>query len=256
MTIRASLTILASILLTFLAAPPAQAQGPVVYAGDGVIVHSVRLDGSHARNRCSINSLHPRGGFTYAVTAGHCLDGVDGRAYRVTALDGTVLAADLNAAPRWEVPNRVPFRIPGGYDSGMFRLDAGVVAVTDRVRSAGHPSAAHAPAGSVDPGAGARVSPPVPFDPRPLPLTEVRLGEQICKDGDTTARTCGIVLHVNPAFGEVYSTMASWMGDSGGAGYVWRDGVARNVGIVSGTLVGGLSTVLTAPDRAVAAIPV
>lgn len=248
----------AALALTTLAtgAPAVSAQNaPTITAGDSVNVHFTRGDGSHGNGWCSVNSVTHSPSGPVALTAAHCLGGAVGTVHMVTDQAGRPLATGLNHTTRWAAPQNAPFHVPGTSDAGAFKLDPGVVAVTDQVHSTGIPGWLQADISALTGIPIPEVAfAPIPFDPNPVPLHEVRLGEPLCKDGGRTGRTCGPVINVNPAAGELTAMVVTAMGDSGGAGYVFRNGVARNVGVLSASKLGGI-TVFVAPERAHALIP-
>ena len=76
------------------------------------------------------------------------------------------------------------------------------------------------------------------------PVTAVKPGQIVCKDGARTSRTCGPVLKVNPDTGELAVLILALHGDSGGPVYtVNPDGSANIIGVVSGTAFGVLLAV-------------
>ena len=118
-------------------------------------------------------------------------------------------------------------------DIGWFRLDRGVTP-TNMLRG-GYVTSHQGPA--VD-GALNRINGAL-HGPRAiggrLPVSAVRPGQIVCKDGGRTGRTCGPVLRVNPGTGEIYSALLTIPGDSGSPIYiVGRDGKAYIVGVHGG----------------------
>ena len=208
-----------------------------LYAGDSIRV--AYSDG--ARYGCTLNTVAYRGGQAYGVTAGHCLAPVGGAVpVAVYAADNrTQISGDLHDSGyemRGDNTLGSPLRdvawfpLSGGAHNGCavrggavdIPLLGAVHPLTDAVRQIN-------PTRRV---AGYH------------PVTAVRPGQIVCKDGARTSRTCGPVLKVNPETGELAVLILALHGDSGGPVYtVNPDGSANIIGVVSGTAFGVLLAV-------------
>ena len=228
--------VLATVALALgLSAAPAQA-ATTVFAGDSIRI--VYNDG--ARYGCTLNSVAHRGGAMYGVTAGHCLAPIGGaRPVAVFAADGRTLLSDLrDSGYELEGENTL-----GGArkDVAWFRLLPGVVNA-NAVRG-GH---VDIPFIGTQHGLSAfvqRIHPNRAVASR-QPVTAVRPGQVVCKDGGRTSRTCGRVLHINPDTGDMAVAMIAIQGDSGSPVYtVNPNGSINIVGIASGTAYGFLLAV-------------
>ncbi|MGV0380500.1 hypothetical protein [Corynebacterium faecium] len=232
-------TLAVSLLLAAAAAAgfAVPAQAVAMYAGDSIRV--AYSDGS--RYGCSLNTVAHRGGRAYGVTAGHCLAPIGGAVpVAVYAADGrTKISGDLRESGyemRGDNKLGSPLR-----DVAWFPL-AGDATNAAAVRG----GAVDIPViGAVNPLSDAvqRINPT-----RRVagyhPVTAVKPGQIVCKDGARTSRTCGPVLKVNPDTGELAVLILALHGDSGGPVYtVNPDGSANIIGVVSGTAFGVLLAV-------------
>ncbi|QXB19279.1 hypothetical protein SAMN04488531_0907 [Corynebacterium coyleae] len=232
-----SLTVAAAGVLGMAATP---AQALAMYAGD-----SIRIEYSDGEKYgCTLNSIAYRSGAMYGVTAGHCLAPIGGaHAVRVLAADArTPVASNLqDSGFELEGDNTLGGELK---DVAWFRMDR-------------HVTDAHAMRGGfIDiPFIGALhglsqfaqfINPTRRVAGR-APVTSVREGQIVCKDGARTSRTCGPVLNVNPRTGEIAVMILSLQGDSGSPLYtVNPDGSTNIVGIISGAAYG----ILVAADAA------
>ncbi|GAB3078543.1 hypothetical protein CAQUA_10970 [Corynebacterium aquatimens] len=192
----------------------------------------VRADGTFVY--CTLNSVVERAGVKYGITAGHCLS-PQGAKRTVKILgpdDRTVIASDMRDSG-WDLQGKrvagAPFR-----DAGWFRLDPGVD-VKDWARG-GRVTLHKLDKNLEKPinDALAAVNRPIAIGGR-MPVTAVRPGQIVCKDGGRTGRTCGPVWKVNVKTGEIFSFTFSIPGDSGSPVYViGGDGKAYIVGIHDG----------------------
>lgn len=229
----------ASLLLTAAAALgfAAPAQAVDVYSGDSIRV--AYSDG--ARYGCTLNTVAHRGGQAYGVTAGHCLAPIGGAVpVAVYAADNrTLISGDLRDSgfEMWgDNTLGSPLR-----DVAWFPLNGGA-AYGGAMRG----GAVDIPfIGAVHPLSDAvqRINPTRRIAGY-RPVTAVKPGQIVCKDGARTARTCGPVLKVNPKTGELAVLIIALHGDSGGPVYtVNPDGSANIIGIASGTAFGVLLAV-------------
>lgn len=199
-----------SVAAAFGGAPAAQAY--TVYPGDNIRIQF--SDG--AVYICTLNSVAQRDGAMWGVTAGHCLIPRHGTVpVRILASDGrTVLAANLNG-------HGVKSENGGSAwwfsDTGWFQFDPHVSHggalrggnITDRALGSDSQLTAATRA----------IHPKRPIAGR-APISWVRVGQIVCKDGGTTSRSCGPVIRVNYNTGEIYTLMLTVGGDSGSPLYL------------------------------------
>ena len=213
-----------------MAATPANALP--MYAGD-----SIRIEYSDGvKYGCTLNSIAYRGGAMYGVTAGHCLAPIGGaRPVRVLAADArTPISGDLRDSG---------FLMEGDSTLGGALKDVAWFPmaghVTDpRAMRGGFVDLPYIGAIQGLSGFAQFINPNRRVAGR-QPVTAVRKGQIVCKDGARTSRTCGPVLNVNPHTGEIAVLILSLQGDSGSPVYtVNPDGSANIVGIISGAAYG------------------
>ncbi|QNP90148.1 hypothetical protein IAU68_10960 [Corynebacterium lujinxingii] len=209
-----------SLTASFAAAAPAAAYD--VYGGD--LIYIKRHNGT--LGQCTLNSVARRGGALYGITSGHCMPG----AAKVLASDRkTPIASNLADSGYINVGSGLNER---NDDIGWFRLDP-------------HVKDAHAMrGGSLTAGVLGvdtklvelwRSFFPVRGVAGRAPVTAVRPGTIVCKDGGRTGRTCGPVLSVRAGSGEIIAVLPSATGDSGAPVYMTGPGgKAVIVGVLSG----------------------
>lgn len=194
------------------------------HAGDTLIIETA--DGA---SRCSLAYVAGSGDQLYGVSAGHCADPevVGGEPTRITNYDGDVL---------WE-PSAGPIRYRD--DSGMIGPGATVTdySVFPLVKgTANNGRVSSTPVvGIVEVDQLLKqfaTSPALPVG-APVPVSDVRPGDIVCKDGSSTGRTCGPVISVNNATQDIFALIPAIGGDSGAALTVNRGGVLHPVGILS-----------------------
>lgn len=199
-----------------------------VFPGDAIIVRFSNGD-SYS---CTLNSVAHRDGALWGVTAGHCLLPIRGaRPVAIFAHDMTTpIASNLaGSGVIYDGGNAAGFA-----DVAWFRLDRHV-GDGGAVRGGTYNIPFLGPNTPLN-GVTRAVHPSRAIAGR-APVTTVRRGQIICKDGGTTARTCGPVVHVNTRTGEIWSLMLSAQGDSGSPVYALTpDRRALLVGVHSGVV--------------------
>ena len=236
---RRARTLAVSLLLAAATAVGLATPAPAVavFAGDSIRV--AYSDGS--RYGCTLNTVAYRDGQAYGVTAGHCLAPVG------SAVPVAVYAADNRTQISGDL-RRSGFEMWGDNTLGSPLRDVAWFPLNGSTSNAGAMRG-----GAVDiPFIGA-VNPASQFvqqiNPTRRvagyhPVTAVKPGQIVCKDGARTSRTCGPVLKVNPETGELAVLIFAIHGDSGGPVYtVNPDGSANIIGVVSGTAFGVLLAV-------------
>ena len=215
----------------------APAHAVEMYSGDSIRV--AYSDGS--RYGCTLTTVAHRGGQAYGVTAGHCLAPIGG------AVPVAVYAADNRTQISGDLRDS-GFEMWGDNTLGGALRDVAWFPLNAGATSAGamRGGAVDIPfIGAVHPLSEAvqRINPT-----RRVagyhPVTAVKPGQIVCKDGARSSRTCGPVLSVNSGTGELAVLILAVQGDSGGPVYtVNPDGSANIIGIVSGTAFGVLLAV-------------
>lgn len=160
---------------------------------------------------CTLTGTTTRDGVTYGFTAGHCLNPgeLDGEPMSITTADGDLLADrdGITAGGSILQGEASPENPDAGLaDFSWFRLDAGadarnVVASTARGVDLGLFNLALV-GGEQDLG-------------EPVDVSTLHPGQIVCKDGAMTGRTCGPIISVTPASGEVFAAVPAIAGDSG-----------------------------------------
>lgn len=203
----------------------AGASAATTHAGDTLLIET--KDGMA---RCSLAYVAGSGDQLYGVSAGHCADPevLGSKPTRILNYQGEVL---------WE-PSAGPitYRNEASYvgvdqpvtDYSVFPLvkgtaNSGMVTSTPVV-------------GIVEVDELLQMFATAPALPvgNPIPVSDVRVGEIVCKDGSSTGRTCGPVVGVNNDTQDIYAIIPAISGDSGAALTVNRGGVLHPVGILSG----------------------
>lgn len=229
------LALAAALGISTAAAPSASAY--TIYPGDAVeIQYSNGL-----YSTCTVASFAYRDGAMYAITAGHCFLPAGGaRPVRVLGADArTVVAGDLRDSG-FEYAGGAKLTAPTR-DIGWFRVDSHVT--NGGATRGGHVKIPLFARDNAISRSSQAIYPNRPVAGR-LPVTAVRPGQIVCKDGATTSRTCGPVLHVNPASGGFTALMIAGHGDSGAPVYVLgRDRRAYLVGVLSAGAFGLLTVV-------------
>lgn len=221
-------------LLALAAGAPAASAAPV-HPGDKIEIHL--SDGRMFL--CTLNSVARKDGALYGISAGHCLAPVgSAKPVRIYSSDGELIASDLRDSGYVYELGGVSVGTggitPDGFkDQSWFRLDRHVAAAgstrggnltlgLDRGMDNGLTQFARS------------INPDRAIGGR-LPVSAVRVGQIVCKDGARTSRTCGPVVSTNPHTGEIVALLLSAEGDSGAPAWVTgRDGRAYIVGVVSG----------------------
>lgn len=230
---RAAVTALATVIAVACGAAPASAAP--VYAGDKIEIHY----SNGARALCSLNSVAHRDGAQYGITAGHCLMPINGgRPIRVYSSDGAVIASNMADSGHVFDQGGLSIGLDGFHsesfrDYSWFRLDP-------HVTYAGKTRGGNVTVG-LDAGMDhnltqlARSIHPDRAIGGRLPVSAVKPGQIVCKDGARSSRTCGPVVSTNVHSGEIVALLLNFTGDSGAP--VWitgRDGRVYIVGVVSG----------------------
>lgn len=223
----------ATIAVSSLVAPTAFAATPTTISS-GDAIYMKRTDGKTPR--CTLNHVvKDTDGTLYGVTAGHCL--VTKNGVKVTSVKdakGTVISSTPLESTAL-LKGNASIKNPKGdlTDISMFRL-------ADNVTYSGQLS-------------GGAINLPIPatalssqlanatihnlVPPRPvtgiIPVSAVRPGEVVCKDGSSTGRTCGLILSTNPKTGTIFAAIPAMAGDSGSPLYVLRPGGRKIVGTLS-----------------------
>ena len=214
-------------LATAVGVAPAANAYPV-YPGDAI---NVRFSNGDIYS-CTLNSVAHRDGALWGVTAGHCLLPIGGaHPVKIFAYDLTTpIASNLSdSGVVYDGGNAAGFA-----DVAWFRLD-NHVSDGGAVRGGTYNIPFLGPNTPLN-GFTRAVHPNRAIAGR-APVTAVRRGQIICKDGGTTARNCGPVVHVNTKTGEIWSLMLAAQGDSGSPVYVLTpDRRALLVGVHSGAV--------------------
>ncbi|WP_175934280.1 hypothetical protein [Corynebacterium sp. Marseille-P4321] len=191
------------------AAPKASALA--VYSGDQIVVRFSNGD-AYA---CTLNSVARKDGALWGITAGHCLSPIGGaRPVGVYAADNaTPIASDLRGSGVQFVGGRGANNFT---DVAWFRLDGHV---QDAGAARGGNYSVPFLGGNTPLTQVTRTLHPNRAIAGRLPVSALRIGQIVCKDGGTTGRTCGPVIRVNADSGEIWALMLSAVGDSGSPVY-------------------------------------
>lgn len=230
---RAVVAALATVIAVACGVAPATAAP--VYAGDKIEIHY----SNGVKALCSLNSVAYKNGVKYGITAGHCLMPVNGgHPVRVYSSDGAVIASTM--ADSGHVFDQGGLNVGlNGLNSDSFR-DYSWFRLDPHVTDAGRARGGNLTLG-LDPGMdhnltqfARSVNPDRAIGGR-LPVSAVKPGQIVCKDGARSSRTCGPVVSTNTHTGEIVALLLNFTGDSGAP--VWitgRDGRAYIVGVISG----------------------
>lgn len=214
-----------------LCAPLAHA-ATTISSGDSIYI----TKSDKTTSRCTLNHVVTEpSGQNRGVTAGHCLRTKDGvRILSVKDASGHVISSNPIDVVAVRTGN-ASFQNPRGdlTDIGTFRLASGV-------RYSGElgggtvslPIPMTALSSELASVAAGNINPPLRVAGT-LPVSAIRPGEVVCKDGSSTARTCGLVLATNPSTGTIFAAIPAMSGDSGSPLYVNRADGTWIVGTLS-----------------------
>jgi hypothetical protein len=179
--------------------------------------------------KCSLAYVAGSPGSLYGVSAGHCVDPdtLGGQPTRITTGSGSVLWTAQNGPIQYKSE-------VGGLGPGATVTDYSVFPLSPGVSDTGTVTSAPAVGiREVDQFLAQVATAPRARVGAPVPVSSVAVGDMVCKDGASTGRTCGPVLSVNAATGDIFALIPAISGDSGAALTVNRAGVLHPIGILS-----------------------
>lgn len=214
-------------------------QGPVqIHSGQSLTLHS---PGRKDFGICTLTGVAAdSAGKLYGVTSGHCLDPKVTKREITTIKDraGHVIAGpEQMAQAHFELSGKASISARDGYqphglnDIAWFPLAPGVTGanfidsqVTTGIKQLDDSIANISKVATPPRALGAAID-----------VSQLRSGQWVCKDGQTTGRTCGVVLKVNAKTKEISALIPSIPGDSGAPLYTMgKDGKAHIVGNLTG----------------------
>ncbi|HIW96320.1 MAG TPA: S1 family peptidase [Candidatus Corynebacterium gallistercoris] len=235
--------IAAAALAAFTTAPVATAE-PDSTASNGATAHAGErffIETSARPIGCTINSFIIVDGEASLLTAGHCIKAAknEGTPLQVKTVSGQALAGKEELGRATYQVNRPGLlfdRTNGLQDVATLPLAEGVDVDYTTLKSSFTPSL-----GSSEILRGFFSGEPVGLG-EPRRVTANLTGTMVCKDGSTTARTCGPIVYANEQTQDVVALIPSFPGDSGGPLTILGEDGKRHV-IGTGSLSLGLISI-------------